>query len=124
VLDRAGRVLLICRGRAPSAGEWTLPGGRVEPGETPEEAVVRELREETGIEGTVVAPLGVVAVERGDEGARVRYAIHEFLVTARSGRLAAADDAADARWVERRDLEPLGVRPDAIDVIDRALRRA
>ena len=125
VIDGARRVLVIRRGRAPSAGEWTLPGGRVEPGETPEEAVLRELREETGVEGTVVEPLGVVAIERtGERGERVRFAIHEFLVAPATRALTAGDDAADARWVDRTELEALGVRADAIAVVDRALTRA
>ena len=70
VVDPIERVLLVRRGRPPAAGEWTLPGGRVEDGESPEAAAVRELREETAIDGRVVASLGVVEIER--EG--VRYA--------------------------------------------------
>ncbi len=70
VFDGLGRVLLVRRGHAPSLGEWTLlPGGRVEPGESPEAAVVRELREETALDGRVIASLGVVAVV----GAGVRW---------------------------------------------------
>ncbi len=122
VIDRLGRVLLVRRGRPPAAGEWTLPGGHVEEGESPEAAAVRELREETAIDGRVVAPLGVVEIAR--EG--VRYSIHEFLVTPTSdGPARASDDAADVRWAHREELESIGVRDDAVAVVDRglALRR-
>ena len=121
VVDRRGRVLLVRRGRPPSEGEWTLPGGKVEPGETPEAAVVREVREETAIEARVVGALGVVGIERGP----VRYAIHEFLLApADDAAPRAGDDAAEARWVARSEIEGLGVRADAIAVIDQALARA
>jgi mutator protein MutT len=119
VVDAEGRVLLIRRGHAPSVGEWTLPGGRVEPGETPEDAVVRELREETSLDGRVSASLGVVTLAR--EGAA--YAIHEYLVHVDAPGSARADDAADARWVAPGDLEGLGVRDDAIAVIRRGLAK-
>ena len=118
VLDRLERVLLVRRGRPPSAGEWTLPGGRVEEGESPEAAAVRELREETAIEGRVVAPLGVVAIAR--EG--VAYSIHEYLVAPVAGRAARAGDDADAvRWAHRGELESIGVRAEAIAVVDLGL---
>jgi mutator protein MutT len=125
VVDDRGRVLLIRRGHAPSAGEWTLPGGRVEAGETPEVAVVRELREETALEGRVVASLGVVTVAREGE----TYAIHEYLVRpAKPSRanagVRAGDDAADVRWVEAGELAALGVRSDAVAVIERGLAHA
>src|ERR1019366_8751461 len=107
------------------AGEWTLPGGRVEAGETPEVAVVRELREETALEGRVVASLGVVTVAREGE----TYAIHEYLVRpAKPSRanagVRAGDDAADVRWVEAGELAALGVRSDAVAVIERGLAHA
>ena len=117
VVDDEGRVLLVRRGHAPSAGEWTLPGGRVEAGETPEAAIVRELREETALVASVVASLGVVTLER--EGAT--YVIHEYLVRPESHVASAGDDAADVRWVEERELAALGVRSDAVAIIRRGL---
>jgi mutator protein MutT len=123
VIDERGRVLLVRRGRSPSVGEWTLPGGRVEPGESPEAAVVRELREETGLLGRPTSALGVVTIERDG----VHYAIHEFSVAlaepAGDAALRPGDDAAEARWARRDELPTLGVRADAIAVIDRALAR-
>jgi 8-oxo-dGTP diphosphatase len=119
VFDDRGRVLLVRRGHAPSAGEWTLPGGRVEAGETPEAAVVRELREETALVGRVVASLGVVTLTR--EG--TTYAIHEYVVECldEASEPSAGDDAADVRWVAPDALAALGVRADAIAVIRRGL---
>jgi ADP-ribose pyrophosphatase YjhB (NUDIX family) len=91
-----GRLLLIRRGHGPAAGEWSIPGGRVEAGETLAEAVVRELAEETEIEGVCDTPLGWV--ERIGPG--YHYVILDFVVTVlSSGPPAAGDDAAEARWV-------------------------
>jgi mutator protein MutT len=118
VVDPEGRVLLVRRGHAPSAGEWTLPGGRVEANETPEDAVVRELREETALTVRVLAALGVVTLER--EGAT--YVIHEFLVHAEAPAAArAGDDAADLRWVAPDSIASLGVRADAVAVVEKGL---
>jgi ADP-ribose pyrophosphatase YjhB (NUDIX family) len=123
VIDGLERVLLVRRGHPPAAGEWSLPGGRVEEGESPRSAAVRELREETTIDGRVVASLGIVQIER--QG--FAFAIHEFLVVPNSESLArAGDDASDVRWARRDELTSLGVQADAIAVIDRGLleRRA
>ena len=122
VVDRERRFLLVRRGRPPGVGTWTLPGGRVEPGEAREKAVVREVREETGVAAVVVCGLGVVHVAR--EG--YWYAIHEYLLLSLGEAAApvAADDADDARWASREDLRVLGVRPDAIAVIERGLAEA
>ncbi len=91
-----GRLLLIRRGHHPAAGAWSVPGGRVEAGETLAEAVVRELGEETGVEGVCEGLVGWV--ER--MGAGYHYVILDFAVTVpAAGRLTAGDDAAEARWV-------------------------
>ncbi|CAN5605874.1 NUDIX domain-containing protein [soil metagenome] len=96
------RLLLIRRGHGPAAGEWSLPGGRVEPGETLAEAVVRELAEETALEG-VCGPL-VGWVERiGDDH---HFVILDFRVTLLEfpAEPVAGDDAAEARWVDLTDV--------------------
>ncbi len=93
-----GRLLLVRRGHGPAAGEWSIPGGRVEGGETLAEAVVRELAEETGLEAVCDDLVGWV--ERiGDDH---HFVILDFLVTVLDGpdKLPQAGaDAAEAAWV-------------------------
>lgn len=90
------RLLLVRRGRGPAAGAWSVPGGRVEPGETLAEAVLRELAEETGLEGVCDELIGWV--ER--MGAEHHYVILDFAVTIlEPSDPRAGDDAAEAEWV-------------------------
>jgi 8-oxo-dGTP diphosphatase len=104
VTDGAGRLLLVKRGHEPEAGRWSLPGGRVKPGESDWHALVREVREETGL---WVEPGRLVgAVERPAPDGAV-FDIHDYAASVSGGRLAAGDDAADARWVHPRDLDQL-----------------
>jgi 8-oxo-dGTP diphosphatase len=104
IKDGAGRLLLIKRGHEPEAGRWSLPGGRVEPGETDEQAVIREIREETGL--SVACQHLVGSVERpGPRDAVIE--IRDYAATVTGGRLAAGDDAADVRWVSPADLDGL-----------------
>jgi 8-oxo-dGTP diphosphatase len=96
-----GRLLLVRRGREPSAGRWSVPGGRVEAGELLAEAVARELREETGLDG-VCGPL-VGWVERFHDDRH--FVILDFEVTVLDDRGAVAgDDAAEVRWVPLPDV--------------------
>lgn len=121
VFDRAGRVLLVKRAHAPGAGSWSLPGGRVEAGESAGAAVVREVREETGLAVVVRASLGDVRIER--EG--YRYLIHEFLCAVSGPEaIAAGDDAAEAHWATPDDLTELAVSADAVTVIERGRTQA
>jgi 8-oxo-dGTP diphosphatase len=93
---RDGALLLIRRGRAPSRGRWSLPGGRIEPGETAERAVLREVAEETGL----IVEVGALVGEVTRPGvADVTYRIQDFQVTPVGGLLAAGDDASDVAWV-------------------------
>jgi ADP-ribose pyrophosphatase YjhB (NUDIX family) len=99
VRDRS--ILLVKRDREPARGLWSLPGGRVEAGETLAEAVVREVREETGLDVTVDGLCGVAErIERDDDGAvRYHYVILDFYATARRAEVLAGDDASEVRWV-------------------------
>ena len=104
IQDAAGRLLLIRRGHDPEAGSWSLPGGRVEPGESDAQALVREIGEETGL---IVWPGPLVgAVDRPGPGGSV-LEIRDYAATVTGGTLAAGDDAADARWVAAADVARL-----------------
>jgi 8-oxo-dGTP diphosphatase len=108
VFDPAGRLLLIRRGRAPSRGTWSVPGGRCLPGESSEEACVREVVEETGIRVQVVRFAGRVERNGPDN---VIYDIEDFVCRADADLPRAGDDARDARWVTLTDLDELELAP-------------
>ncbi|WP_433350533.1 NUDIX hydrolase [Microtetraspora malaysiensis] len=114
VRDPVGRLLLVRRGHPPGEGLWSLPGGRVEPGESDAEAVRRELREETGLDGAVGLLAGTV-LRAGPAG--VTYEIHDYLVTAADGHLTPGDDAADARWYAPAELVRLPLTDGLVDAL-------
>ena len=99
-------LLVIRRGRGPAQGEWSVPGGRVEPGELLAEAVVRELLEETGLEGICEGLVGW-AERIGDDH---HHVILDFRVTLlERTEPTAGDDAAEARWVPLADVAELNL---------------
>lgn len=98
ICDDPGRLLLILRGHEPGKGLWSIPGGRIEPGETAEQAVVREVREETGLDVTCGPLLGTAELP-GLDGAIVDIRDYRAFLTPGSAEATAGDDAADVRWV-------------------------
>jgi 8-oxo-dGTP diphosphatase len=104
ITDEAGRLLLVQRGHEPGLGLWSIPGGRVEPGETDAEAVRREVLEETGLRVTCGPLAG--SVERPGRGGTI-YDIRDYRAMVTGGRLAAGDDAADVRWVSAAEAAAL-----------------
>ena len=104
ISDSGGRLLLIRRGHEPGLGLWSVPGGRIEPGETDEQAVIREVREETGL--SVVVGRLVGSVRRPAPGGAV-FDISDYAATAAEGTLTAGDDADEARWVDRAEMATL-----------------
>lgn len=121
VVLREERVLLVRRANPPDAGLWGYPGGKVEPGETVEQAAVRELHEETGVR----AEVGPVLVTLEARGEGFHYALHAVACHYLSGRPCAADDVTDADWVSFPDVQA-GVRPMSRDVgrvLEMALKR-
>jgi len=112
--DETGRLLAIRRGKPPGEGLWSLPGGRVEPGESDAAAVARELREETGLQARVGPPVGTVLRPGPGE---VIYEIHDYLVEVVGGTLRAGDDAADARWVTAAELRALPTTSGLVELL-------
>jgi len=127
--DRSQQVLLIRRAQEPLKGEWSLPGGAVELGETLEEAVCREVLEETGL---AVETIDVVQafdrISRDADGrVRYHYVLVDFLCRVKAGAPApeavvCATDALEARWAGPDDLA--GLTPLTLDVIRKAWRMA
>ena len=112
--DGQGRLLMIKRGHEPGAGLWSIPGGRIEPGETDAEAVAREMTEETGLTVQVGRLIGRVR-RPGLNGAVID--IRDYAATVTGGTLRAGDDAADARWVAPGELASLEITEGLIDAL-------
>ena len=114
VRDEAGRLLLIQRGHDPEAGRWSLPGGRIEPGESDAQALVREMLEETGL--TIEPGPLVGAVERPGPAGTV-LDIRDYAAAVTGGTLRAGDDAADARWVPPADVPDWPLTTDLAETL-------
>jgi ADP-ribose pyrophosphatase YjhB (NUDIX family) len=112
VVVHDGKLLMVQRGRAPAEGAWTLPGGRVEKGEYIEDALRREVAEETGIAIELDRLLGIFEVV-GDP----HFVILDYLATTEGGEPEAATDVAAARWVPLDEVESLELTPRLMETL-------
>ena len=115
--DIIGRVLLIQRGQQPNYGKWTLPGGRVEWGETLEQALLRELRAETGL----VARMGPLAETLEYIDDTFHYIILDYHMSEPEGTLRAGEDAMAARFVTLEEAATLPTTPELMAMLHRVL---
>jgi len=124
IVDR-GRVLLARRGRPPLLGQWSIPGGVVELGETLRQAACREALEETGLVVRAEEVLDVFdRIVPGDAGRpQYHYVLVDFLCHVTGGELRAGEDAAEVRWADPSQLESFSLEAIAIGVIRKAISR-
>ena len=113
---RGDDVLLIKRGTAPRKGEWSIPGGRIEAGESERDAALRELFEETGIMAALESKVATIDAQFED----FNYRLHDYAARWISGEPQFGDDAADARFVPPQELDALGMWPKTREVIETA----
>jgi 8-oxo-dGTP diphosphatase len=124
ILFQDGAVLLVRRGQAPWQGAWSLPGGGIERDELPQDAALRELKEETGIVAAIEGLLETIELDAEDASGRVRkYRLSVFHGRAVGGALGAGSDAAAARWVRLEDLDGLRMTEGTASLIRRAAGR-
>jgi 8-oxo-dGTP diphosphatase len=118
-----GRALLVKRGKQPAKGVWSIPGGKVEVGETIRAAAVREVREETGLLIEVGKRLEILERIFRDATGRVKYhyVLIDFAAVAVGGVLSAASDAAQASFFTAEEIEGLGLADITIRVVKKAL---
>ena len=120
IIVEDGRVLLVKRGHAPLAGEWSIPGGVLEVGETLREATAREVLEETSLRVEPHILLGVYdrILRDTDDRTLYHYVLIDFLCRRLAGEPQAAGDAADLRWFRREEISDLQLAKDTAEVIN------
>ena len=112
--DSASRLLLVRRANPPAQGTWSLPGGRVEPGESDPDALRREVAEETGLHVAVGRLVGTVE-RTGPDG--TTYVINDHECAVRGGELVAGDDASEVGWFSPTELLALDTAPHLVDAL-------
>lgn len=120
------QVLLVRRANEPNRGQWSIPGGTVELGETLAQAAIREVREECGVEIVPGGVLDTFDLIRRDQAGRLQYHYVLIDLAARyvSGEPTAGTDALEVRWVEEAQFDQLEIIPRLLPVLRRALRSA
>jgi 8-oxo-dGTP diphosphatase len=126
IIVEDGRVLLIKRAKAPLLGEWSIPGGMLELGETLRQGAEREALEETGLVVRATDLLGVFDRIVPDETKRTlyHYVLIDFLCKKISGHVLAAGDASDAGWFTFSDLSSLSMPEDTVKVLQMGIAKA
>ena len=122
VVDKSGEMGLLI-GRIDKRGRmlWSLPKGHIEAGESPEEAAIREVREETGIKSSITRSLGVIDFWFMAEGKRIHKTVHHFLFTEKSGRLEAQlSEVDEVKWFPLDDIAKTLAYPDERKLIQRS----
>lgn len=116
---RGDDILLIQRGKPPRLGQWSLPGGAQEIGETVHETAIREIQEEAGIEIDGVKLVDVIDTIRRDEDGRVQfhYTLIDMVAEWRAGELRAGSDAMGARWFTLAEVDALGLWSETVRII-------
>ncbi|TAM83631.1 MAG: NUDIX domain-containing protein [Acidobacteria bacterium] len=118
VVIRGSCVLLIQRGTEPLKGEWSIPGGMLELGESLADGVRREVLEETGLRVRPLESIAVVdRVQKNGSRVRYHYVIIDYVCRSSGGQLKPGSDVLDARWVERKDISRYKITPKATAVI-------
>ena len=121
VVVHQNRILLIRRGKNPAKGEWAIPGGRVELGETMREAAAREIMEETGVSIRPGKLVYFFETIQPDPDGRIRfhYVIFDFMAEYLSGEPSPRDDAMDARWISADDVHTYNLNTRTRDLLNR-----
>lgn len=117
VIIDEGRILVVLRGGGAHSGMWAVPGGRQRRGETMDEAIRREVREETGLEVQVGDPVWIGDIIDDADPPAYHYAIVDFTAFVIGGTLVAGDDAAEVRWVDLGEVRLLPLTPTMLELL-------